>query len=223
MLYDSVMTVHTAKPEGCCDKPYHHGDLHHELLSAARELLEEQNITSLSLRAVAKKVGVSHTAPYRHFKDKETLLAGLAKISFDEMNIQMAEAVALHPGDPAAQLQEAGLRYVQLALQNPQCFMLMFGDILPCDDTYPELHESGGRAFDGLKTMIEEGQSLGVFKEGDVELLALATWSGIHGLSMLFISGNLPDIISTPVDVEPITRAMTETMLHGLAAIPAEK
>ncbi len=59
-------------------KPYHHGDLRKELLCAAREVLEECNIATLSLRAVAKKVGVSHTAPYRHFKDKEELLAGIA-------------------------------------------------------------------------------------------------------------------------------------------------
>ena len=95
-------------------KPYHHGDLQREFLCAARELLEETSLASLSLRAVAKKVGVSHTAPYRHFKDKESLLAGVATIGFTELSAQISEAVELHPGDPAAQLQEAGQRYVQL-------------------------------------------------------------------------------------------------------------
>lgn len=128
----------------------------------------------------------------------------------------MAVAVASHPGDPAAQLQEAGYQYVELALHNPPCIQLMFGDILPCDDTYPELKQSGEAAFNGLKTIIEEGQAQGVFKTGDIELLALTTWSGIHGLTMLLVSGNLPDILSKDIDNRNITFAVTSTMLDGL-------
>ena len=199
-------------------KPYHHGDLHQEILCAARDLLEENNINSLSLRAVAKKVGVSHTAPYRHFKDKESLLAGIAGLGYDELTAQMNEAVASHPSDPAAQLQAAGLRYVQLALECPQCTQLMFSGVLPCDDTYPELRASGDAAFDGLKTIIEEGQSSGVFKQGDIELMALSAWSGIHGLTLLLIGGNLPEILTMTVDTGPLTNAITTNMLNGLKA-----
>ena len=199
-------------------KPYHHGDLHQQILCAASALLEENNIGSLSLRAVSKKVGVSHTAPYRHFKDKESLLAGIAGLGFDELTSQMQLAVATHPSDPAAQLQEAGHRYVQLALKNPQCTQLMFGGILPCDDTYPELRASGDLAFEGLKIIIREGQALGVFKQGDEELLALSAWSAIHGLTLLLIGGNLPEILSINVDIRPITTAITTNMLDGLRA-----
>lgn len=199
-------------------KPYHHGDLHQEILCAACALLEENNIASLSLRAVAKKVGVSHTAPYRHFKDKESLLAGIAGVGYDQLATQIAEAVASHPTDPAAQLQEAGYRYVQMALCSPQCTQLMFSGILPCDDTYPELKESGDMAFNGLKTIIEEGQARGVFKQGEVELLALAAWSGIHGLSLLLIGGNLPEILSKDLDNRLLVTAVTTTMLEGLKA-----
>ena len=199
-------------------KPYHHGDLHQQILCAASQLLEENNIASLSLRAVAKKVGVSHTAPYRHFKDKESLLAGIAGLGYDELATQLKQAVEAHPDDPAAQLQEAGHRYVQLALSCPQCTQLMFSGILPCDDTYPELRASGETAFDGLKIIIEEGQARGVFKMGDVELLALSAWSGIHGLTLLLIGGNLPEILSIPVDIRPLTTAIATTMLEGLKA-----
>jgi len=200
------------------DKPYHHGDLHGEILCAACELLEENNIASLSLRAVAKKVGVSHTAPYRHFKDKESLLAGIAAQGYDELGSQLADAVKSHPGDPAAQLQEAGHKYLQYSIKCPQCTQLMFAGILPCDDTYPELKASGESAFNGLKTIIEEGQAQGVFKEGDIEMLALTAWSGIHGLTLLAIGGNLPDILSIPVDLRELTTNLTTTMLEGLKA-----
>jgi AcrR family transcriptional regulator len=211
MLYDSLMSAQTAKP-------YHHGDLREEILCAASRLLEGNNIASLSLRAVAKEVGVSHTAPYRHFKDKESLLAGIAGLGFDRLAANLAAAVSSYPGDPAGQLQEAGHQYVQLAMQHPQCTQLMFGGILPCDDTYPALRTSGDSAFDGLKYVIEEGQNLGVFKQGNIELLALTAWSGIHGLSLLLISGNLSEYFTIPVDPHSITSAVTTTLLEGLKA-----
>ena len=145
---------------------------------------------------MAKKIGVSHTAPYRHFKDKESLLAGIAAIGFRELTTQIAQAVEMHSGDPAAQLLEAGHRYVQMVIENPQCVQLMFGGILPCDDTYPELRESGDLAFDRLKMIIEEGQSMGIFKKAEIELMALTLWSSIHGLSLLFISGSLDEAVA---------------------------
>ena len=139
-------------------------------------------------------------------------------LGFDRLASELATAVESYPGDPARQLQESGHRYVQLAMQNPQCTQLMFGGILPCDDTYPEFRTSGDSAFDGLKYMIEEGQNQGVFKQGEVELLALAAWSAIHGLSLLLISGNLSEIVTIPVECRSITTAVTTTLLEGLKA-----
>ena len=215
----STQTASKTKPaKRPPSKPYHHGDLHQEILCAACTLIEESNIASLSLREIAKKVGVSHTAPYRHFKDKESLLAGIAGVGFKELAKQLAEAVEVHRDDPAAQLKEAGHGYVQLAMSSPQCTQLMFSGILPCDDSYPELRASSDAAFDGLKMVIEEGQAKGVFKKGDVETLALATWAGIHGLALLLIGGNLPDILSISVNVRQVTDAVTTTMLEGLKA-----
>jgi len=210
------MTVQTASAKSTASKPYHHGDLRGELLLAAREMLEESNIAALSLRQVAKRVGVSHTAPYRHFPDKESLLAGIASVGMGELAAEMAEAVKLHPGDPAAQLGDAGQRYVQLALKHPQSTQLMFSGILPCQDIYPELDELSDRAFDGLKLIIEEGQSGGVFKQGDLEVLALSAWSTIHGLSLLLISGKLGEVVSTSIEAGPLTSAVTGMLLEGL-------
>ena len=222
MLYDLHMDTPTAtktKPtKRPPPKPYHHGDLHQEILCAACALIEESNIASLSLREIAKKVGVSHTAPYRHFKDKESLLAGIAGVGFQELAKQLAMVVEIHRDDPATQLKEAGLGYVKQAIGRPQCTQLMFSGILPCDDTYPKLKASGDAAFNGLKMIIEEGQAKGVFKDGDIEILALSAWASIHGLALLLIGGNLPDILSIAVDVRQVTDAVTTTMLEGLKA-----
>ena len=218
MMYDDVMTTQTATVKRPPAKPYHHGDLREEILCAASRLLESNNISSLSLRAVAKEVGVSHTAPYRHFKDKESLLAGIAQLGFDRLGAQLEEAVRSNPGNPAAQLQAAGHQYVHAALQYPQCTQLMFGGILPCDDTYPDLKTSGDSAFNGLKLMIEEGQALGVFKQGEIEDLALTAWSGMRGLSLLLISGNLSEILSLPVELSSLSNSVTTNLLEGLKA-----
>ena len=103
-----------------------------------------------------------------------------------------------------------------MVIENPQCVQLMFGGILPCDDTYPELRESGDLAFDRLKMIIEEGQSMGIFKKAEIELMALTLWSSIHGLSLLFISGSLDEAVAAPVDVHPLTTAVTHLLLDGL-------
>jgi AcrR family transcriptional regulator len=213
-----MMKKSTAVPSHKTGKPYHHGDLRQQLLCAASDLLEANNIASLSLRAVAKQLGVSHTAPYRHFKDKESLLAGIAGQGFDQLSTQMARVMAQHPDDPASQLKEAGHAYVQLAISNPQCTQLMFSDILPCDDTYPETRASADAAFEGLKSIIRDGQLSGIFKSGDIELLALTAWSGIHGLSLLLIGGNLSDILTVDADDGSLVSSVTENMLEGLRA-----
>jgi len=84
------MTTKTANKQAAKKKPppkpYHHGDLRQEILCAACDLLEQETIASLSFRQVAKKVGVSHTAPYRHFKDKESLLASIAGVGFQQLS-----------------------------------------------------------------------------------------------------------------------------------------
>ena len=197
-------------------KNYHHGDLHSEILRVARVLLEENNIASLSLRTVAKMIGVSHTAPYRHFKNKEGLLAGIASQGYEELTEQLKAAVDSHPNQPALQLEEAGRRYVQLGLISPQCTQLMFGGVLPRDDRYPEFKVSSERAFDSLKKIIKSGQSNNVFKNDDPQILALAAWSGIHGLTMLLISGSIQEKIIMDVDLKPLISAITSTILTGL-------
>ncbi len=187
-------------------------------MAAARQLLEENSIAALSLRQVAKKVGVSHTAPYRHFKDKESLLAGIAAIGFDELAAEISKAADLHPGNAAQQLLEAGHCYMKLVMNNPQCVQLMFGNVLPCDDTYPNLRESGDIAFDSLKRIIEEGQNQGAFKAEDGELMALTAWAGIHGLSMLFAGEHVEAVVSLPAEIHNLTTAVMTTMLEGLKA-----
>src|SRR5256885_13335679 len=107
---------------------YHHRDLRAALLRAAGKRLEKQGITALSMREAARRVGVSHNAPYRHFADREALLAALAAQGFE----MLGQAMRGHAG------RAMGEAYVRFALQYPQRFRLMFGGPIMLEK-YPRL------------------------------------------------------------------------------------
>ena len=150
---------------------YHHGDLRAALLQAAGELLEKQGIAGLSLREAARQAGVSHNAPYRHFPDRDALLAALAAEGFSWLSKGFENAA-----------RERGLAYVRFALKHPQRFRLMFGGVVPIA-SYPELREQGLRAYKGLEDSFRD---LG----DDAPVAAAAAWSLVHGLSNLILDGH---------------------------------
>src|SRR5882757_11417219 len=109
--------------------PYHHGNLRPALVRAAVELLEESGETALSLRAVARRAGVSPAAPYRHYADREALVSAVAALGYRELAERLAAA---HPSPSTPeQLTSVAVAYVQFALERPALFRLMFGD--SCD------------------------------------------------------------------------------------------
>src|SRR5262245_57949686 len=124
------------------EKPYHHGNLKAELLAAASALLDEGGAGAVSLRAAARRAGVSATAPYRHFADKEVLLAAVAAEGFRAFGAALT-AAASNPTPLAAM----GLAYVRFALAHRGLFRLMFGPGIPDRDRHPELAAAADRAF----------------------------------------------------------------------------
>ncbi|MCY0965114.1 TetR/AcrR family transcriptional regulator [Parathalassolituus penaei] len=168
--------------------PYHHGNLHQALLEAAVTELRNGSVEQLSLRALARHVGVSQAAPYRHFKDKDDLLAQLAIWSFDELTAALGEASSEQPDRPLRQrLRACGEAYIHYALAHPEKYRLMFGRFLPDRHLNPALHSSGERAFMVLVNLIRQGVDEGTLINHDPQLLAFHLWSSIHGLSSLLI------------------------------------
>ena len=150
---------------------YHHGDLPAALLRAAGRTLEKRGIAALSLRETARRAGVSHNAPYRHFPDREALLAALAAEGF----AMLGERLRGKPG------REMGEAYVHFALEQPQRFRLMFGGVLPLGK-YPEL---SGAAKGAYSALVEAFKDL-----PRPELAAAAAWSLVHGLAHLLLDGH---------------------------------
>jgi AcrR family transcriptional regulator len=198
------------------EKTYHHGDLRGELLKAAARLLREKGVGGLSLREVARVTGVSHAAPYRHFKDKAALLAAVAEAGFAELTAGCRRAEAANSDAPARQLVDAGVGYVLLAVRNPERTQLMFGGALAPADWTPELHRAATDAFAALEHIIENGQRAGAYRGGETRELALAAWSAVHGLAMLVTAGQLGDLAGDEEQVRGLARMVTKVAVEGI-------
>jgi AcrR family transcriptional regulator len=155
-------------------RAYHHGDLRNSLREAARAILEEEGLAALSLRAVARRAGVSHAAPYRHYSNHEALLVELAVEGFEELRAEIA-AAASGPGLEDERISEIGAAYMRFVARRPSLARLMFGPQLPNRDSFPDL----GAAADSVGTEI--GAAL------NDTALGLAVWAAVHGLAMLIL------------------------------------
>ena len=177
------------------EKPrYHHGDLHTALLKAATDLLEEDN-AGLSLRAVARRAGVSPTAPYRHFADKEALENELAAQGFADLKQRLVAT-----GSQPVSLDRFALiavSYVRFALDRPALFRLMFGT--PCTDTQDARTAAAAEVHAFVMACVSEA-----FPQADAEALATAGWSLVHGLAFLHLDGKLPSANLAEVDARVI-------------------
>jgi AcrR family transcriptional regulator len=151
---------------------YHHGNLRPALLRAAGKTLEKEGVAALSLRDAARRAGVSHNAPYRHFADRDALLAALAAEGFQMLGKAMREQSG----------KEMGEAYVSFALAHPQRFRLMFGGVLPMGK-YAELQEAASATY---RALVEAFKDL-----PRPEVAAAAAWSLVHGLANLLLDGHL--------------------------------
>lgn len=154
---------------------YHHGDLRAAVLTAAGKLIEKEGLTGLSVREAARRAGVSHNAPYRHFPDRDALLAALAAEGF----AQLGQALENRSG------RELGEEYVRFALAHPERFRLMFGGALGLD-RYPELRKQA-EATHARLTAAFAGMG------AETKFAAAAAWSLVHGLAYLILDGHLED------------------------------
>lgn len=159
---------------------YHHGDLRATLLTVAMQMLERGE--AFSLRAVAREAGVSPTAPYRHFADRDALESALAAQGFKELKADLMEGRDLPRS--AEDLAEFGVEYVFFALRRPALFRLMFGN--ECDDANDERVKAAGELHELLAALL-----VNVFPRADAPALATASWGLVHGLAFLHLDGKL--------------------------------
>jgi AcrR family transcriptional regulator len=196
--------------------PYHHGDLRQSLINAAIALISEEGISDLSLRQVARRVGVSHNAPYRHFEDKESLLAAVAEQGFQSLLVAIGTAKQGIPPDSPQRLEAIGVAYVHFALAHPFHYRLMFGDYRCNLSKYSALAEAAQQSFMVLVNTIREGQMAGIFRLADPVDMARVAWSLVHGQSMLGLDNKLQ--VKQGEEFEAFLKFSSQMLIQGLAS-----
>ena len=168
---------------------YHHGDLRSALLDAGLRLLRERSVDDLGLRELAREVGVSPAAIYRHFPDKNALMAALAVEGLERMAAAQRQATRAAGGGKAGFLA-SGMAYVRFAVDNPALFRLVFGAVQGCDPLDAPI-DSVASAMRGLRQDIE------ALVPADMpaaarKAAALHAWALVHGLAQLVLDGQIP-------------------------------
>jgi AcrR family transcriptional regulator len=193
-------------------QPYHHANLRKTLLDAAVALIGEVGPRGFTLREVARRAGVSHNAPYRHFAAKDELLVAVAQEGFDRLTAVMQKTL-VRGKSPRERLQLCGCGYVNFALRWPQHFLVMF-DLPPALREHCKNQRIGENAFRVLLDCITAAQQSGDLPPGDPLPLAWTAWSLVHGIAKLAISGNLPLNARSTIE---FTRSASQAIFGGVA------
>ena len=164
---------------------YHHGDLRQAILAAACQHLKQENADTLSLRALARDIGVSQTAPYRHFDSRNALFAAIAVWGFELLGDQLAKACAGLEDDVTASMIAIGMAYLEFSQIHPEKYQLFLDSSLVEFDEYTELQEASSNSFEIMMAVIRRGKASGEFFDRPEEELAAIFWSGLHGIASL--------------------------------------
>lgn len=182
---------------------YHHGDLKSALIQAGLKILDEDGYEGFSLRKVAKACGVSQTAPYRHFKNKDELIVAIALQALHAFNQSLEQAEEKYPNDPKSQLQAMGVAYIKFFSENPEYLRLIFlSDINKkvdiaairekIDGSCGENQLKDGHPFTTFYRAVERYKSQCKGESMEPDELMLYCWGLVHGISVLICTQRLP-------------------------------
>jgi AcrR family transcriptional regulator len=189
-------------------RPYHHGNLRSALLEQAERTLSEQGVAGLSLRELAREVGVSHAAPRRHFKDRQALLDALAEDGFERLGEVTQAAVDGAGRSFRKRLTALARTYVHFATEHAALLELMFA-AKHREGATENLREAGERAFVTPLNLIAEGQESGEVARGDCEHVAMVVFATLQGLASLLNVGMLADVDPDEIVGEAVDRLLT--------------
>lgn len=197
--------------------PYHHGDLRRVLLAAAVRSLRRGGTSALSLRALARKAGVSAAAPYRHFPTKKALLDALADEGYTRLLAAVNRALARHPGHPRRQFQAAAQAYLRFSSTHPEWVQLMYTHSPLGQGTFLALADRPQADF---MHVIRSGQERGDIASGDLLDLTVTAYAFLRGLASLRLERNFRGLWSSPRVRAAWIARLTDWFWFGLARRP---
>jgi AcrR family transcriptional regulator len=169
------------------ERPYHHGNLRAALLAQAERTVRERGVQELSLRELAREVGVSHGAPRRHFPDRQALLDALSEAGFARLGADLRRAADGAGEDFEARLRATAAAYVRFATRDAALLELMFAGKL--GEESGTLQAASERAFAVMLELIEQGQAQGALESGEPERVGLVLFATIQGIAALVTGG----------------------------------
>jgi AcrR family transcriptional regulator len=193
------------------ERQYHHGDLKRVLVETALGMLRDARGWQFTLREVARRAGVSHAAPYKHFSDKAALLAELAALGYHLLREELLVVPKRKRKSPRDEILAVAKAYLDFGLANPSLYRLMFSSEIE-KSRYGDLTDASLATFGVLLDILTRGQRAGAFKAAPVQGQAMACWALVHGLTSLELDRQLlPEKVgSTPAD------AALASLLEGL-------
>ena len=200
---------------------YHHGNLREALIRAALNLIGEKGPAGFTFADAARAAGVSPAAPYRHFRDRDALMADVARRGFDAFTEALTRAWDNGKPTPRSAFERVGRAYLEFAAKEPALFSAMFESGVPLGD-YPEVRDAGDRAFGVLRQACEAlAATMPADKRPPSLMMALHIWSLSHGIAALFGRG---DAARRPIPMSPedLLEAAVLIYLDGLG-VPADK
>lgn len=212
MQEDDALNGPASEPPAPAPRPYHHGDLRNALIQRAAEALEESGADDLSLRSLAKDVGVAHPAVYRHFADKQELMATVLEQAYQRLvNRYLVRATS---EDPLDRLQDIAAAYLEFAFDYPNTFLAMGGRRLNVTDKYEGLEEAIDASVAPTKAAVRQAQAVGLFASDDMRGLAAYYWGALVGVIEQIIRRR---IRVSPEMRDPYIRQIARRIIAGLA------
>ena len=204
----------TEAPHDAMQRPYHHGNLRAALVEAGLTILKRGE-GALTLRSAAKAVGVSHTAPYNHFADKDALIAAIAVRGFEDLAAATEAARAAAGGHAGDQLVAAGRAYILFGAERPALYRLMFGPrkaAAPAED----VGAAGLAAFEVLVRIVQDGMARGDFRAAEPRAAAFTAWALVHGMAQMALDRTGPLTAEDRAGIEARLNAAHDIMMQGL-------
>jgi AcrR family transcriptional regulator len=192
------------------------GDMRRALIDAALACVAEVGLEGLTLRAVARRAGVTHQAPYRHFADRGALLAAVAEEGFRQLWAAAMEPVMAAGTDPEARLRALALSYVRFALAHPMSYRVMFCREVADKREYPSLKQASTRSFELVTTILLEAQRAKRFRRGDAQDQAMVLISLVQGFASFLIDGQFKKRGYSKATAEATVARLLEQVYAGL-------
>lgn len=196
-------------------KKYHHGDLKNALIKAGVEILAKEGVSGLSLRKVAQRAGVSHSAPYAHFSDKQSLIAAISTEGFTQLYTELEAAISPYAKNPKKQLLEGAKAYVRFAEENTDTFKIMFSGVLEKEKDYPAFVEISHNTFTLVVRVVKACQDAGIVRNVQPDLMAVSIWGQVHGIVSLALEGQISHTLLEKKNIESIVLFAIEQMINS--------